>query len=242
MATDTAETVDPVRDARDQLAAAQDAERDTQAALDGFRDRILSGDTEVTATQYADAAHAAEVAQLRTQAAARALQDTERGARVHRLTTYRDEQILPAAGNPDDALRALQLIAEGTALLVRDEANRRRNLAGWIGNLRREGVPELEPHGKTRTDGMGRVHEPYTAVTGEHAHLGWQQARMGAPESVQAGDRSISAVSAGLLIAAGIAMGCRQAGQNPQALAPSLEVNANQDLVAAPERWLQARY
>ncbi len=217
---------DPVADAREALTAAQQTHQDAHTVRDGYKERILAGDVEVSTQQYADAAHALEVAALREQAAAAALQRAQHDARRQRLTALAD-QTKEKAGTPDAALNAMKRIEEAVADLVAVGAGRQQLIAHTTATMRKEGVPE---HGFRDT------------LTDEHAHLGWKLAGMGHGDTLYVGDRVITDVNVGKLIGAAIDRGCQAAGRNVHWLRPVLEVNGNRDIAQDPAAWLARHY
>ncbi|MBW8728313.1 MAG: hypothetical protein JF625_24610, partial [Inquilinus limosus] len=106
-----------------------------------------------------------------------------------------------------------------------------------------EGVPAYDPHGKQRTNANGHTHGPSTQLTDEHARLGWSDASMSGGIAVHVDGRKIAKIHPGLLVAAAIVRGARQAHYGAGFLGPLVKIDGpQQDLVNDPDGWLRARF
>lgn len=216
MATKT----DPVTGARDALRDAQRARDEAAARLESFKDRILAGDQDVSPTDYGDAAHELEHAELKVQAAAIALVAAERDARLRTLEDLRAE-IIAETGTPEDALKDWHALAEIAGRIVARCNARQRNIVKWTRTLHRNGVPERDP--KTGPDP-------------DHAGLGWARAGMGVGDSVLVDGRRIQALEPGMIIGSAAVAGARAAGVNYLRLDPNPQIEDD------PEHWFRTRY
>ena len=197
---------DPVAVAAQAAAQAEQEHRDAAALVDALRARVAAGDPNVTATEIATARSLAEFAELRAQAAARALDDAKEAHRQARLAAVR--ATLADLADDSDEIAALVRTAE-QALTAVVEACQRRDpmLAEALATMHACGVPDR---------GAGWHGHP------EHAGLAWCQWT----SAVIADDRVISRIDPGKVLAALLR---RVASQHALSVAPKLHQVAATD-------------
>lgn len=228
---DTGDTLDA---ARQQYAAARQARQDAHDALDDFKARILAGDLDVSTEAYAEAGHAAEVAELRLEAAELALQGAEQRARLHTLEQIKAE-ILTEAGHPDEILAAMRQVEEGAAILLGYDKARNTRIGQWIAALRTHQVPRLSKVGK-------EARGEYTRTTDEHADLGWSSRdATWANDAIYIGDRTITTFADGFTTSAALARAVKAAGLYRAAVTFNVQA-PHDEFVNDPETWLRGRY
>jgi len=239
MATKT--QTDPVAEAEAALVAAAavlDAAKEHDRQL---RQKLLDSEGTVTAQELADSGHAKEHAELGVEAAQLALAGAQKSVRLDRLAQLSAEAV-ELAGDPEAAIEAMQVIEEAVYGLVVADNARYQNLTRWIATAKREGVPEYEPNGKTRTDSQGRAKVPYKELSAEHGGIGWQEAFMGRGEVFYAAGRRISRTfNPGEFIRAAVERACRRAGGRT---ADYLNLDHKPDprLIDNPQEWIRERY
>jgi hypothetical protein len=213
-------TVDPVEQALAQYEEAQRAADQARADLESFKNEILSGNEDVSAEDYATAAHASEHADLKKDAAALALDAARARARLTQLEAIKAE-IVEETGTPEEALADWRALAEIAGRIAARCHARQRNINLRMGQLRREGVPRV---------GMTETTSP------EHGGLGWAEASMGQSDTITVDKRRIQALEPGMLIAAAVLAGARTHGIT------YLRLNGNKALESDPEAWFMSRY
>jgi hypothetical protein len=230
---------DPVTEAEEYLAKSTQTLTDAEGHDRGLRERLLAGDTDVTAEMLAESGHAVEFARLGVEGAKVFLQGAQEKARRDRLAALTAEATA-LAGDPDAAIEAMKVIEEAVYGLVVADSARYQNLTRWIGTARREGVPQYEPNAKNRPDSKGRL--PYRELSDEHGHVGWQEAGMGRPETFYAAGRKFTRNgNPGELIRAALERACRRAGGRS---ADFLDLNhkPHPRLIDTPEEWIRDNY
>ena len=237
--TNVATLAPAVEDAARRLAEARQSATEAKDRCASLRESLLAGGN-VTAKALADAGHAKEYADLSVEAASLALEGARRQARLERLEELARE-IQDGAGLPAEILEAMEMIQEGARRIVAATENRRKNLYTWVSRLQRDGVPQLDTHGKVRTNALGVTSEPYRETSEDHGNLGWREAGMGRGASVHVGGRAIADVSSGVLISAAIARGGKAAGL-PNVRYIGISGDPVQELAADPAAWLEARF
>lgn len=208
-----------VQDAEQQLAAAT-------ATVDQLKAKILDhGPGSVTAEELGTAALAVEHANLAVQHAIKTAETTAAAERTARLQEKK-ARYLAEAGDPDTIRDAMDMIAEGTSVIMRFCTGRQKLIAQGIREMSQDGVPQGNPNDE------------------QHAGLSWSQAGLGIGDRLYIDGREISTVSAGVIIASAVARGARAAGKKePGHLAP-LDVNGAADPAAVndPDAWLARKF
>ncbi|WP_438494149.1 hypothetical protein [Streptomyces asiaticus] len=208
-----------VQEAQQQLTAAT-------ATVDQLKAKILDhGPGAVTAEELGTAALAVEHANLAVQHAIKTAEQTAEAERLGQLQQLK-AQILDHVGDVDTALDAMRQIETAAALLIKSCTSRQQTISHATAAMRKAGVPR---HIEGQAD--------------QHAGLAWSEAGMGRTDEVHVDGRRITSINPGLLIAAALQRGTRQAGRSPHHLAPALDLHAmHQDVAHDPETWLKARY
>lgn len=208
--------------------------------LTALKAKILDkGPGAVSPEELGDAANAVEHARLTVQHASETAEAEAKQQRLERLEE-RKARMLAEAGAPDELLDAMRQIEEGTAVIV--AYCRRRGIAvdRWVKELREDGVPQLEPNGKVRTDIHGHTHIPYLQPSAEHGDLGWQGEYMGRPSKViHVGNRKISKTAPGILVGAALYNGARKGNGHPSDLVPQVDVDVSPAVRNDPEAWVR---
>lgn len=208
-----------VQEAEQQLATAT-------ATVDQLKAKILDhGPGSVTAEELGHAALAVEHAKLAVQHAAKTAEDAAEAERQEQLQQLK-AQILDQAGDVDTALDAMRQIEEAAALLITTCGGRQQLIGTATAAMRRAGVP-------AHADG----------AADQHAGLAWSDAGMGRSDAVHVDGRTLNQINAGVLIAAALTRGAREAGYTTRHLTPALDITApGGPAVNDPEAWLRARY
>ncbi len=195
----TKETTIAAPSPADRLAAAQAAEQAARDALTELRERHKTGDT-VSASEFGNAGHAVELAELERQGAEDALAEYLRQERFAKLAEISAD--IAARAQSEGAAEAFERAAAALAdLITACGPARARMIESWRHQLRALGVQPTR---------AGQELDP------EDGGLGWRDIGWGGtPTHVIRDGRAIRRFDLAQLLAGIVASACRQANVPP---------------------------
>ena len=203
----------------DRLAAAQAAEQAARDALTELRERHKTGDT-VSASEFGNAGHAVELAELERQGAEDALAEYLRQERFAKLAEISAD--IAARAQPEGAAEAFVRAADALAdLITVCGPPRSQAIETWRHQLRALGVQA------TRS---GQELDP------EDGGLGWRDVGWGGtPSHVIRDGQAIRGYDLAQLLDGIVSLACSRAGVNPRML--GIQGQPPAGLTADPAAW-----